>query len=107
MAGARSNMRIRTLASMRSISPSSPSMARNRAWASLSTRASSISPKPAEDRRRWPRRRGLGEDGMKALLAAAVALLAVAAAARAESVEDFYRGKQLQVLVGAEVGGGY
>jgi tripartite-type tricarboxylate transporter receptor subunit TctC len=43
---------------------------------------------------------------MKALLAAA-ALFACAASARADSVEEFYRGKQLQILVGAEVGGGY
>jgi tripartite-type tricarboxylate transporter receptor subunit TctC len=44
---------------------------------------------------------------MKVLLLAATALLAGALPVRADSVEEFYRGKQLQILVGAEVGGGY
>src|SRR3954463_14192166 len=106
MAGGRSSMRTRMHASMRSISPSSQSTGRSRAWASSSTRARSRSPRPAEDRSAMSRRPRLREDGMKALLAAA-ALFACAASARADSVEEFYRGKQLQILVGAEVGGGY
>ncbi|MEX2453786.1 MAG: hypothetical protein WD470_03730 [Rhodospirillaceae bacterium] len=41
------------------------------------------------------------------LSAAAAALLSSAPAARADSVADFYRGKQLTILVGYGAGGGY
>ena len=37
----------------------------------------------------------------------ALGLVAAATAARAESVEDFYKGKNLTIVVGSDVGGGY
>jgi tripartite-type tricarboxylate transporter receptor subunit TctC len=42
-----------------------------------------------------------------AALAGALALLATSATARADSIEDFYKGKTITVIVGYSVGGGY
>jgi tripartite-type tricarboxylate transporter receptor subunit TctC len=42
-----------------------------------------------------------------ALFTAFVSMIAVAGSVRAESVEEFYRGKQIRVVVGSDAGGGY
>src|SRR5580692_13040654 len=42
-----------------------------------------------------------------ALALVAVAVLTCSAAARAQPVADFYRGKTVTILVGSDVGGGY
>ena len=43
----------------------------------------------------------------QSLLVAAVAVTAVAATARAETVEDFYRGRQVRLIIGSNSGGTY
>lgn len=42
-----------------------------------------------------------------AVVAGSLVLLATSAAARADSVEDFYKGKTINVIIGYSVGGGY
>jgi tripartite-type tricarboxylate transporter receptor subunit TctC len=44
---------------------------------------------------------------MRRLLPVAAALIAACAPARADSVEDFYKGKTINVVIGFSVGGGY
>ena len=44
---------------------------------------------------------------MKAVGLAVIVLVCAVPQARAESVEEFYRGKSIQILIGADVGGGY
>ena len=44
---------------------------------------------------------------MRRLVLAVLGMLAGLGAVRAETVEEFYRGKTIQILIGADVGGGY